>query len=56
MQHRTNRPDRYRMPAPELPPMPWRWKVWFGIVALLGLGMLALIAWAIITLVNHFTR
>jgi hypothetical protein len=28
---------------------------WFGFCALIGIGLLALLAWAVIRLVTHFT-
>lgn len=40
---------------PELPPTPLAFKVWFAFCTLLGLGLLGLIAWAVIRLVTHFT-
>lgn len=33
----------------------WGWIAWFGFVGLIALGFLGLAAWALITLVNHFT-
>ncbi|GAB3817724.1 hypothetical protein [Micromonospora zhanjiangensis] len=46
---RTNRPEL------ELPPTPVWFKLWFAFCALLGLGLLGVIVWAVIKLVNHFT-
>lgn len=46
---------RFSDRKPELPGMPWWFMLWFAFCALLGLGILGLIAWAVITLVNHFT-
>lgn len=45
-----DRPTRKREPL-----MPWWFKAWFAFCALLGLGLLGLIAWAVVALVTHFT-
>lgn len=34
---------------------PLWFKVWFAFCALLGLGLLSVIVWAVVTVVHHFT-
>lgn len=46
----------HQRPQLKPPRPPWWFIVWFVFCALLALGFLGLIAWAIITLVTHFTR
>lgn len=45
-----------RPPRPELPPLPLGWKLWMGFCATLGLSVLGVGVWAVITVVNHHTR
>lgn len=45
--------SRTRRPSPE--PTPLWFKAWFAFCALLGVGLLGLIAWAIVRLVTHYT-
>jgi hypothetical protein len=40
---------------PELPPTPLSFKLWFAFVALLGVGLLSVLVWAVIRIVIHFT-
>lgn len=47
--------SRYRHPRKPEPFAPTWFKVWFAFCALIGLGLLGLIVWAVIKLVNHFT-
>lgn len=36
--------------------IPLGFKLWFAFCALMGIGMTTLIVWAVIKLVNHFTK
>jgi flagellar biogenesis protein FliO len=38
--------------APELPQTPVGFKIWFAFCALLALGLIGLVVWAVVTLVN----
>lgn len=50
-----NRDSRQSGEWPQLPPIPTGFKVWTAIVAVLGLTVLGVVLWAVITLVNHYT-
>lgn len=62
MSDQDRRPEeRYRLehgPArrrPDFPTTPTGFKVWFVLCGFLGLAFFGLIAWAIISLVTHYT-
>jgi hypothetical protein len=57
----TRRPERTptmhdpRRPRPELPPTPLGFKLWFAFVAVLAVGFLGFVVWAVARLVIHYT-
>lgn len=40
----------------QLPPTPMGWKIWFAFCALLGAGVLALLAWLAVAAIGWLNR